>query len=58
MGAGPGEMIPSVFLDGGGKVSLDNTFVDDRSPDSRAWIMDDVADGKAIPFGRVNPTRQ
>jgi hypothetical protein len=53
-----GEEIPIVFLDGGGKISFKNTFAYDRSTDSWTWIMDNIADGKPIPFGRVKLTRR
>ena len=52
-----GEEIPIVFLDSSGRVSFKNTFAYDKSTDSWTWIMDNVADGKAIPFGRVKLTR-
>jgi hypothetical protein len=52
-----GEEIPFVFLDGKGKISFKNTFVYDKSTDSWAWVMDNIANGKAIPFGRVKLTR-
>jgi hypothetical protein len=52
-----GEEIPFVFLDGSGKISFKNTFAYDKTTDSWAWVMDNVADGKAIPFGRVKLTR-
>jgi hypothetical protein len=53
---GDGEM-PFVFLDSSGKISFKNTFAYDKSTDSWAWIMDNVVDGKAKPFGRVKLTR-
>jgi hypothetical protein len=49
--------IPFVFFDRGGEISFKNTFAYDKSTDSWAWIMDNVAGGKAIPFGRVKLTR-
>jgi hypothetical protein len=52
-----GEQIPFVFLDSSGKISFKNTFAYDKSTDSWAWIMDNIAGGKAIPFGRVKLTR-
>ncbi len=52
-----GEEIPFVFLDGGGKISFRNTFAYDKATDSWRWLMDNVADGKPIPFGRVKLTR-
>ena len=52
-----GEEIPFVFLDGSGRISFKNTFAYDKSTDSWAWIMDNIAGGKAIPFGRVKLTR-
>lgn len=50
--------IPFVFLDGSGKISFKNTFAYDKGTDSWAWIMDNVVDGKAKPFGRVKMTRR
>jgi hypothetical protein len=52
-----GGEIPFVFLDGSGKISFKNTFAYDERTDSWAWIMDNVADGKSIPFGRVKLMR-
>ena len=52
-----GGEIPFVFLDGAGTISFKNTFAYDKSTDSWAWLMDNVAGGKAIPFGRVKLTR-
>jgi hypothetical protein len=52
-----GAEIPFVFLDGKGRISFKNTFAYDKSTDSWEWLMDNVADGKAIPFGRVKLTR-
>lgn len=51
------EEIPFVFLDGSSKISFKNTFAYDKSTDSWAWIMDNVVDGKAKPFGRVKLTK-
>jgi hypothetical protein len=53
-----GEEIPFVFLDSNGKISFKNTFAYAKSTDSWAWLMDNVVDGKAKPFGRVKLTRQ
>jgi len=52
-----GEEIPFVFLDGAGKISFKNTFAYDKSTDSWTWLMDNIAGGKAIPFGLVKLTR-
>ena len=52
-----GDEISFVFLDGSGKISFKNTFAYDKSTDSWSWLMDNVAGGKAIPFGRVKLTR-
>jgi hypothetical protein len=50
--------IPFAFSDGTGKVSFRNTFVYHKNTHSWEWIMDNVLDGKLIPFGRVTLTRQ
>ena len=52
-----GGEIPFIFVDRGGEISFKNTFTYDKSTDSWAWIMDNVAGGKATPFGRVKLTR-
>lgn len=52
-----GEM-PFVFWDGGGRISFRNTFSYDEKADSWAWLMDNVENGKAVAFGRVNLTRR
>jgi hypothetical protein len=45
--------IPFVFKDPNGHVSFENTFSYDPAADSWAWTMDNIQDGKHVPFGRV-----
>ncbi len=52
-----GETIPFLFREADGAVSFNNTFSYDRATDSWTWRMDNVQNGKAIPFGRVRLTR-
>ena len=53
-----GDTIPFVYRESDGSVSFNNTFSYDKASDSWAWRMDNVKDGKPIPFGRVRLTRQ
>jgi lipocalin len=46
-----------LFRSADGAVSFNNTFSYDRATDSWTWHMDNVQNGKAIPFGRVRLTR-
>jgi hypothetical protein len=52
-----GGSLPFVFKDAGDRISFTNTFAYDAKTDSWRWIMDNVANGKSKPFGRVNLTR-
>jgi hypothetical protein len=45
--------IPFVFKDPDGSVSFENTLVYDPAADTWTWIMDNVANSKRKPFGRV-----
>lgn len=53
-----GDSIPFLFRERDGSVSFNNTFSYDNASDSWLWHMDNVQNGKAIPFGRVKLTRQ
>lgn len=53
-----GDAIPFLFRERDGSVSFNNTFSYDKGSDSWAWHMDNVKDGKPVPFGRVRLTRQ
>jgi hypothetical protein len=53
-----GETIPFLFREANGAVSFNNTFAYDRATDSWTWQMDNVQNGKAIPFGRVRLTHR
>ncbi len=53
-----GNAIPFLFRERDGAVSFDNTFSYDAGTDSWAWRMDNVQDGKPVPFGRVRLTRR
>jgi hypothetical protein len=53
-----GDAIPFLFRERDGSVSFNNTFSYDKAGDSWAWHMDNVQDGRAVPFGRVKLTRQ
>ena len=48
-----GGDIPFVFRDTNHQISFRNTFSYDQKADSWAWRMDNVRDGKDVPFGRV-----
>jgi len=53
-----GDAIPFLFREPDGSVSFNNTFSYDKGSDSWTWHMDNVRDGKPVPFGRVRLTRQ
>jgi hypothetical protein len=53
-----GDTIPFLFKEPDGSVSFNNTFSYDKASDSWAWHMDNVQNGKPVPFGRVRLTRQ
>ena len=53
-----GGQIPFLFRERDGSVSFDNTFSYDEANDTWSWRMDNVKNGKAVPFGRVTLTRQ
>ena len=49
---------PFVFKDAKGLVSFENTFSYDPAVDRWQWIMDNVEQGKRVPFGRLALVRQ
>ncbi len=53
-----GEDIPFVFSDTNHQVTFRNTFSYDKQTDSWAWRMDNVRNGKDVPFGRVKLTKK
>ncbi len=53
-----GDEIAFLFRDRDGTLSFNNTFAYDKASDAWTWRMDNLRDGKAIPFGRVTLTRQ
>ena len=53
-----GDAIPFLFRERDGSISFNNTFSYDKVNDSWSWQMDNVQNGKAVPFGRVKLTRQ
>lgn len=52
-----GDKIPFLFREKDGSVSFNNTFAYDTRSDSWAWIMDNIQNGKAVPFARLRLTR-
>jgi hypothetical protein len=52
------DKIPFLFREKDGSVSFSNTFAYSSQSDSWAWVMDNVQNGKAVPFGRVSLTRR
>ena len=53
-----GADIPFIFWDVAGKISFRNTFAYDKTTDSWVWLMDNVENGKPVPFGRVKLTKR
>ncbi len=53
-----GDSVPFLFREADGTVSFNNTFAYDKAGDSWTWKMDNVKDGKPVPFGRVRLTRR
>jgi hypothetical protein len=53
-----GNAIPFLFRERDGSVSFNNTFSYDKDTNSWAWHMDNVQNGKPVPFARVRLTRQ
>lgn len=53
-----GDAIPFLFRERDGGISFNNTFSYDKSNNSWSWQLDNVQNGKAIPFGRVKLTRE
>ncbi len=53
-----GDSVPFLFREADGTVSFNNTFAYDKATDSWTWKMDNVRDGKSVPFGRVRLTRE
>jgi len=58
LGKRTGEAIPFQFRERDGRLSFTNTFAYDQAADAWTWALDNVQDGKAIPFGRVRLTRR
>ena len=58
LGKRAGDTIPFLFRERDGTVSFNNTFAYDTAADSWTWRMDNVKDGKPVPFGRVRLTRR
>jgi hypothetical protein len=52
-----GDAIPFLFRERDGSVSFNNTFSYDKASDSWSWHMDNVQNGKTIPFGLVKLAR-
>ena len=53
-----GDTIPFVFKDDKNQISFRNTFTYDQKTDSWTWRLDNVRDGKDVPFGRVKLERK
>ena len=53
-----GDSIPFVFRGVDGAPAFNNTFVYDRRADTWEWRMDNVRDGRPVPFARVTLSRQ
>jgi hypothetical protein len=53
-----GDAIPFLFRERDGSISFSNTFSYDKGSDSWEWHMDNVQNGKPVPFGRVRLTRR
>ena len=53
-----GDDIPFVFREANRQISFRNTFSYDKKTDSWTWRMDNVRDGKDVPFGRVKLARK
>lgn len=53
-----GDAIPFLFRERDGSVSFNNTFSYDKANRSWSWQLDNIQNGKAIPFGRVKLTRE
>jgi hypothetical protein len=53
-----GDEIPFIFRESDGSISFKNTFSFDRSANSWVWLMDNVQNGKSVPFARLKLTRQ
>jgi hypothetical protein len=52
-----GDAIPFLFRERDGSVSFNNTFSYDKASDSWSWHMDNIQNGKTIPFGLVKLAR-
>lgn len=53
-----GESIPFLFREPDNSISFINTFSFDKASSSWTWHMDNIKDGKPVPFGRVRLTRK
>lgn len=53
-----GRSLPFAFKDAKGRVTFRNTFAYDATSDTWAWLMDNVDEGVARPFGRVKLSRR
>ena len=53
-----GDAIPFLFQERDGSISFNNTFLYDNTNHSWSWQLDNIQNGKAIPFGRVKLTRK
>jgi hypothetical protein len=53
-----GKSLPFVFKDAKDRVTFRNTFAYDATSDTWAWLMDNVDEGVARPFGRVKLSRR
>ncbi len=57
LGKRRGEAIPFQFRERDGRLSFTNTFAYDQATDTWTWALDNIRDGKAVPFGRVTLSR-
>ena len=53
-----GDAVPFLFREPDGTVIFNNTFSYEKGTDSWTWQMDNIQNGKAVPFGRVRLTRR
>lgn len=57
-GTREGDKVPFLWREKDGTLSFTNTFVYDKAGDAWIWIMDNIHQGKPVPFARLTLARQ
>lgn len=57
LGTRQGDRVPFLWCDKEGRLAFDNTFTYAPGGDAWTWTMDNIQDGRHVPFARLQLTR-